>query len=238
MPLYSSSLAARGEEVARGTMAFRFARPEGFAFKAGQAINLGLIDPPETDAKGDSRTFSVASAPHEDTVQVATRMRDTAFKRVLGALAIGTPVKLRGPMGNFVLPDDAAQPVVLLAGGIGITPFMSMLRHEDHTSSKRPRVLFYANRSERDAPFLFELNQLARPGTGLRMVSKITESAPAPGAWGGIADPEFLARELRGVESPIFFLAGPPGMVGALRKALGAMGAPADAIRTDEFYGY
>jgi ferredoxin-NADP reductase len=149
VPLYSSSLAARGEEVARGTMAFRFARPEGFAFKAGQAINLGLIDPPETDAKGDSRTFSVASAPHEDTVQVATRMRDTAFKRVLGALAIGTPVKLRGPMGNFVLPDDAAQPVVLLAGGIGITPFMSMLRHEDHTSSKRPRVLFYANRSAR-----------------------------------------------------------------------------------------
>ena len=234
MPLFTTTLAG-GEEVARGTMAFRFVRPEGFAFKAGQAVNLALIDPPETDAKGNSRTFSVASAPDEQTVQIATRMRDTAFKRVLGSLPAGASVKLRGPMGNFTLPDDPAQPVVLLAGGIGITPFMSMLRHAEREGSKRPRVLLYANRSERDAPFLFELNRLARTGTGLRMVSTITETAPAPGTWAGIADPELLARELRGVESPIYFLAGPPGMVGALRKALGAMGAREDAIRTDEF---
>lgn len=237
MPLFTTSLAG-SEEVARGTMAFRFARPEGFVFKAGQAINLSLIDPPQTDAKGNSRTFSVASAPGEDVVQIATRMRDTAFKRVLGSLAVGAQVKLRGPMGNFTLPEDRARPVVLLAGGIGITPFMSMLRHEEREGSKRPRLLLYANRSEVDAPFLFELNRLARTGNGLRMVSKITEQAPAPGAWGGIADPEFLAREVRGLDDPAYYLAGPPGMVGGLRKALGAMGAPEASIHTDEFYGY
>jgi ferredoxin-NADP reductase len=237
MPLFTTKLLG-SQEVARGTMAFRFERPEGFAFKAGQAINLALVDPPETDAKGNSRTFSVASAPGEESVQVATRMRDTAFKRVLGSLPAGAVVKMRGPMGNFTLPDDLSRPVVLLAGGIGITPFMSMLRHEDREGSRRERVLFYSNRSEFDAPFLGELQRLARAGRGLRLVARITENAPAPGTWGGIADPELLARELQGVASPVFYLAGPPGMVGALRKALGAMGAPADAIRTDEFYGY
>jgi ferredoxin-NADP reductase len=237
MPLFTTRLLG-SQEVARGTLALRFERPDGFAFKAGQAINLALVDPPETDAKGNSRTFSVASAPGEESVQVATRMRDTAFKRVLGSLAAGAEVKMRGPMGNFTLPDDASRPVVLLAGGIGITPFMSMLRHEDREGSRRERVLFYSNRSEFDAPFLGELQRLARAGSGLRLVARITENAPAPGTWGGIADPELLARELQGVASPLFYLAGPPGMVGALRKALGAMGAAADAIRTDEFYGY
>ena len=237
MPLFTTTLIGR-EQVARGTSAFGFARPEGFTFRAGQAINLALVDPPETDAKGSSRTFSIASGPSEDTLRIATRMRDTAFKRVLGSLAPGATLKLRGPMGNFTLPEDRAGPVVMLAGGIGITPFMSMLRHEEREGSRRARLLLYSNRSPADAPFLAELHRLARPGTGLRMVTAIAESAPAAGAWGGIADPALLAREVAGLEAPLYYLAGPPGMVGALRKALGAMGAPQDAIRTDEFYGY
>ncbi len=237
MPLFTATLEGR-EEVARGTIAFRFARPDGFTFRAGQAVNLALVDPPETDAKGNSRTFSLASAPSDDALQVATRMRDTAFKRVLGSLAPGAALKLRGPMGSFTLPDDASRPVVLLAGGIGITPFMSMLREEERGASRRPRVLLYSNRSPADAPFLAELHRLARPGTGLRMVAAITENAPAPGTWGGIADPQFLADELKGVSGAIHYLAGPPGMVGALRKALAAMNVDSGAIRTDEFYGY
>ncbi|HSN22182.1 MAG TPA: FAD-dependent oxidoreductase [Usitatibacter sp.] len=237
MPLFDTALRAR-EEVARATMAFRFDRPDGFTYKPGQAVILMLVDPPETDAKGDSRTFSLASAPAEGALQIATRMRDTAFKRVLAKLEPGAPIKVRGPIGNFTLPDDPARPVVMLAGGIGITPFMSMLRQEDRDGSRRTRVLLYSNRSEADAPFLPELRGLARPGSALRLASVVTETAPAPGTWGGIADPQFIARELRGIEDPVYYLAGPPGMVGALRKALVAMGAAQSAIRTDEFYGY
>ena len=237
MPLYTTTLEGR-EEVARGTLALRFARPEGFSFRAGQAVSLALVDPPETDAKGNSRTFSLASAPSDAALQVATRMRDTAFKRVLGSLAPGASVKLRGPMGAFTLPEDASRPVVLLAGGIGVTPFMSMLREEERQGSRRPRLLLHANRSPADAPFLAELHRLARPGATLRMVAAVTENAPAPGTWGGIADPEFLRRELGDAQGAIHYLAGPPGMVGALRKALEALGVEAAAIRTDEFYGY
>jgi len=237
MPVFIAALEGR-EEVARGTLAFRFARPDGFAFRAGQAVSLGLIDPPETDAKGNSRTFSLASAPSDSPLQVATRMRDTAFKRVLGALEPGAAVKLRGPMGNFTLPDDASRPVVLLAGGIGVTPFMSMLREEERQGSKRERLLLYSNRSRADAPFLAELEGLAGAGSGLRMVASITEHAPAAATAGGIADPEFLRRELVGVSAPVYYLAGPPAMVAALRQALTAMGANVSDIRIDEFYGY
>lgn len=237
MPAYGATLLA-SEEVARGTLAFRFARPEGFSFRAGQAVRIRLVDPPQTDDKGDSRTFSLASAPSDDTLQVATRMRDTAFKRVLRSLERGAVVGMRGPMGDFTLPDDPARPVVLLAGGIGVTPFMSMLREEDRRGSRRPRVLICANRSAPDAPFLDELQRLAQHGTGSRLVSVLTEAPPAPGTRGGIADPALLARELHGLDDAAYYLAGPPGMVGALRTALAAFGAPSASIRTDEFYGY
>src|SRR5713226_5716843 len=127
MGTFTSKLIGR-EEVAEGTMAFRFARPAGFEFKAGQSMNVGLVDPPETDGKGNRRTFSIVSAPFEGELAVATRMRDTAFKRVLKGASAGKEVELRGPAGQFTLPPGEAAPAVFLAGGIGITPFVSMLR--------------------------------------------------------------------------------------------------------------
>src|SRR6266568_8089671 len=80
MPKYETTL-TRSETVAEGTMAFHFAKPAGFKFTAGQSMNVSLMDPPETDAKGNARTFSIVSAPHENELVIATRMRDTAFKR-------------------------------------------------------------------------------------------------------------------------------------------------------------
>src|SRR6266581_5058703 len=102
MPKYETALTA-SEPVAEGTMAFHFAKPAGFKFTAGQSMNVSLIDPPETDAKGNSRTFSIVSAPHENELVIATRMRDTAFKRLLKAMPAGGRVGLRGPAGLFTL---------------------------------------------------------------------------------------------------------------------------------------
>src|SRR5215472_11055302 len=90
-------------EVAESTMAFRFEKPDGWAFKPGQSVDLTLIAPPETDAEGNTRTFSIASAPHEPALTVATRMRNTAFKRVLKSTPIGFEVKIDGPFGSFGL---------------------------------------------------------------------------------------------------------------------------------------
>jgi ferredoxin-NADP reductase len=119
----------RRETVAEGTMAFWFSRPAGFGFRAGQSILLRLISPPETDAEGDGRTFTIASAPHEQELMIATRMRDTAFKRVLKSLPPGAALTIDGPDGEMALEDSPTRPAVFLAGGIGITPFRSMALH-------------------------------------------------------------------------------------------------------------
>src|SRR6202790_3103220 len=111
------------EEVAEETIAFRFEKPSGWTFKAGQYLDMTLLDPPETDSEGNVRSFSIASGPHEETLLVATRMRDTAFKRVLRTMPLGTAVKIDGPSGDLTLQDNSTRAAVFLAGGIGFTPF-------------------------------------------------------------------------------------------------------------------
>src|ERR1700681_1360292 len=114
-------------EVAGGTMAFWFEKPSGWTFKAGQYLDMTLLDPPETDSEGNVRSFSIASAPHEESLMVATRMRNTAFKRVLNAMPLGSAVKIEGPSGSLTLHDNVKRTAVFLAGGIGITPFRSIV---------------------------------------------------------------------------------------------------------------
>src|ERR1041385_8585325 len=94
-----SKLVSR-QEVAERTLAFHFEKAPNWTFKAGQALDLTLLDPPETDAEGNTRAFSIASSPHEETLMVATRIRDTAFKRALSALPLGSVVKIEGPSGD------------------------------------------------------------------------------------------------------------------------------------------
>src|SRR5215469_15576724 len=100
IPGYRTKLLNR-VEVAEGTMAFLFEKPQGFDFRAGQSSDLTLEDPPENDSEGNVRTFSIASAPFEDQLMLATRMRDTAFKRSLKIMPLGTPVKMEPPAGSF-----------------------------------------------------------------------------------------------------------------------------------------
>ncbi|HET9653692.1 MAG TPA: FAD-dependent oxidoreductase, partial [Usitatibacter sp.] len=148
MPAYDTQLQRR-RDLTEGTAAFVLARPDGFTFQAGQSINLTLVDPPEKDAKGNTRTFSLVSAPHEPFLEVATRLRTSAFKRVLASLPPGSALQMRGPGGKFTVAEDGP-PVVLLAGGIGITPFMSMLRDAAERASRREITLLYANRRAED----------------------------------------------------------------------------------------
>src|ERR1041384_8232403 len=109
MPIYKTVLRGK-EEIAAGTMAFHFEKPGGFAFKAGQFGDFTLINPAETDAEGNIRTFSLASAPYETDLMFATRMRDTAFKRVLKSMEVGTEVSLNAPYGSFTLHNNSTTP--------------------------------------------------------------------------------------------------------------------------------
>jgi ferredoxin-NADP reductase len=240
MPTFETVFLRR-EELAEGTMAFHFARPAGFEFQAGQSINLGLIDPPETDAKGNRRTFSVASAPFEREITIATRMRDTAFKRVLKAMPPDTRVQLRGPTGRFTLDADDPRPAVLIGGGIGVTPFVSMLRQAAHDALRRRLCLVYSNRRPEDAAFLPELVGLEGRNPNYRFVGTMTEMEKSAMPWQGergFLDRALLERALGELREPTYYLAGPPAMVQAMSKLLVEAGVAQDRIRTDEFFGY
>jgi ferredoxin-NADP reductase len=156
MPIYKTML-RRKEEIADGTMAFHFEKPEGFVFKAGQFGDFTLIDPIETDAEGDIRGFSLASAPYEADLMFATRMRDTAFKRVLKTMEIGTEVSLDAPYGSFTLHNNLRIPAVFLTGGIGVTPIRSIVLQAAHDNLPHKIFLFDSNRRPEDAAFLGQL---------------------------------------------------------------------------------
>src|SRR5436190_23417087 len=155
-------------EVAEGTMAFHFEKPQGFDFKPGQSADLTLLNPPEIDSEGNTRTFSIASAPFEGELMFTTRMRDTAFKRSLKKVPLGTAVKVDWAMGSFTLHKNSAKPAVLLAGGIGVTPFSSIVRQADHDRLPHKLYLFYSNRRPEDAPFLETLQKLEKSNPSFR----------------------------------------------------------------------
>lgn len=227
--------------VAEGTMAFHFGRPPSFRFKAGQAIDVTLISPPQTDAEGDTRTFSLVSAPHEDELVVATRMRDTAFKRTLGMMEPGSEVRITGPFGALTLHEDAARPAVFLAGGIGITPFVSMSRQAAHDATPHHIYLFYSNRRPEDAAFLEELQMLEQRNPRYRLIPTMTDMPRSNRYWQGetaFIGESLLRRHLGDVGRPVYYVAGPPAMVAALHEMLAGMQIGEGSIRIEEFAGY
>jgi ferredoxin-NADP reductase len=229
------------QEVAEGTIAFHFQNPSGWTFEAGQFIDMTLLKPRETDAEGNTRGFSIASAPFEDTLMIATRMRDTAFKRVLKTVPLGTEVKIEGPFGDLRLHDNVARPAVVLSGGIGITPFRSILLQADKANRPRRILFFYANRRPEDAPFLDEMRALARENARFTFVPTMTSMEKSHLPWDGERGPidhKMLATYLAGITSAIYYVTGPPGMVKGLRTLLRATGVDDDDVRTEEFTGY
>jgi ferredoxin-NADP reductase len=237
---YEPKLVSR-VEVAEGTMAFQFEKPSQFDFKPGQAADVTLPNPPETDSEGNTRTFSIASSPFENRLIFATRMRDTAFKRSLKRVPLGTPVKIDSAMGSFTLHKNSAKPAVFLAGGIGITPFLSILRQADHDRLSHKLYLFYSNRRPEDAPFLEALQMLEKSNPNFHLISTMTGMAQSQREWKGergLINKEMLSKHLTNLQGPIYYLAGPPAMVTGMRKMLVGAGVDEDDIRTEEFAGY
>lgn len=227
------------DQVAEGTMAFYFDKPQGFEFIAGQYLNLRLIDPPETDEEGNRRFFSIASAPYEKELMITTRMRDTAFKRTLKSMELGTQVEIFGPSGNLILHTDFLKKAVFLAGGIGITPFRSMVLQSDNMKLPHKIYLFYSNRRPEDGAFLEELQRVENPN--YEFIGTMTEMEKSQKDWTGetgYITMEMLVKYLRILDNAIFYSAGPPQMVAAMVKMLTDSGISLDNIRSEDFTGY
>lgn len=227
------------EEVANGTMAFHFEKPAELEFRAGQFCDLTLIDPPETDGEGNVRGFSLVAAPFENEVVVATRLRDTAFKRVLKDLPLGEQVKFDGPYGDYTLHKNEAVPAVFIIGGIGVTPVRSMIAQATHDKTNHTILLIHSSRTPADIPFLKDFQELAKQNPHFTYVPVASDDAPED--WEGErgrVDQDLIKKYVTDLSAPKYYLSGPEGMVKAMRQLLVELQADEDNIKTEEFSGY
>lgn len=231
----------RREEVAYGTTAYCFDKPADFTFKPGQAVDL-ILPGVGTSAGTDARhAFSIVSAPFEPHLAVATRMRGSVFKNTLASLPLGSPAQVEGPFGSLTLHKDRTRPAVLIAGGIGVTPFISIVRQATRDRLPQRLVLLYSNRRPEDSAFLAELQRLEQENTHFRLIATMTQMRESRMPWQGetrAIDEHLLRQVAADLSTPIYYLAGPPDMVGAIRSALNRAGVDDDDMRSEEFYGY
>ena len=227
------------KEIARGTIEVTFKKPADFYFTAGQNINLKLPELRFPDQKGPRRTFTIASAPHEPDVLLATRLSGSGYKRTLAELAAGTRCEFIGPTGQFVY--DAHMPfAVYIAGGIGITPFRSMLMHSIHSGFETPTYLFYGNAAPESSAWHSLFLDLAENEKNFTYVPTMTDLAPDD-PWQGERrwlSAEMIAEYLPEYKKSVFFLCGPPAMIPALTEQLLEHGTDGKNIRSESLWGY
>lgn len=220
------------KQVAEGTMEFTLEKPTGFEYRAGQFGDLVL--PPSTGLTGDNAKhgFSFVSAPFEDTLRMATRMRQSsAFKNAAAQVPDGTLVQLLALWGDFTLHKNAAVPAVFVIGGIGITPVRSIIAQATHDKAPHKITLIYANRTRALAAYTDELERLAAENKNFTFVPVYTDTQ-------GRVSAATIRQHVADIAAPRYYLAGPEGMVKAMRALLSEVGADEDNIRTEEFDGY
>jgi len=241
MPKFTTKLIDRFQ-VAEGTTAFAFARPANFNFKAGQFLTVLLPNPPYNDEKGNRRTFTIASPPQEIArLQITTRMTGSALKRSLAEISLGAPVDLLGPSGNFTLHAEAKIPAVFIAGGIGITPFRSMIVDVAARNLPHQITLIYSNRNLEGTAFHEEFLQLAAAHKNFNYVPTLTQADKSSRPWNGerrYVNAEFLRDHAGDLDKPIFYLAGPPGLVAGVSKTVTEAGVNPEHVLAEEFEGY
>ena len=213
---------------------------QALAFAPGQYVEI-TVGHARADSRGNRRFFTLASSPTEDVVRLGVRFSKpgSSFKRVLLALAAGGQVTAGHIAGDFTLPRDQGQKLVFIAGGIGITPFRSMLKYLLDTKQRRDIVVLYASRTASDLVYRDVLSE-AQARLGVRVVYTLTDSASVPRDWAGYVgrvDRQMLVNVVPDFRERTFYLSGPPAMVHAHEQVLRALGVGRNRIKTDAFAG-
>jgi ferredoxin-NADP reductase len=228
------------QEVAKGTLLVTFdLLGEEVDFEPGQYFFVTLPDVGHRDEKGLRRHITVVTSPNEKGVLgLATRMRDSAFKRSLADLPVGAEVDVERPKGSFVLPGDTSRPLVFVAGGIGITVFRSMLRYIEEERLPYHVTLIYSNRDRESTAFLDELRELEHSLPHFRLILTMTQD---PG-WEGETrkvDGAFVKDHLgEDLNRYAFLVAGPPGMAEGVQEALTEAGVHDENVTAERYSGY
>lgn len=228
------------KEVAKGTIEVTFdLLGKQINFQPGQIFSITLINPPFFDEKGARRHFSLVNSPNEgNIITMATRVRDSAFKKSLSQMPLGSEVEIDDTArGDFILPVKTTRPLVMIAGGIGITPYMSMFKFINEEKLPFKIILIYSNRDKSSAAYFNKLQQLQKENPNIKVVFSMTEDQ----AWKSEKrriDADLTQEYARKMEDPIYYLSGPPAMVEAVKNSLTKAGIKNSNIKSESFSGY
>lgn len=232
------------QEIAQGTLMVTFELlGEQLEFKAGQYFFLTLPNLIYPDQRGSRRHFSIVNSPNEKGVLcLATRLSDSGFKKTLQKLPIGSEVEVGPIAGTFILSEDLVftsegRKLCFIAGGIGITPFMSILRFVAEEKIPAKITLIYSNRNQGSTAFLKEVQDLANIIPNFKLVLTMTED----NQWNGEkrkVDAKFIKDYTSSLENPYFFVVGPPAMTEAVVEELHKIGIGDENIKIEKFTGY
>ncbi|MBI4244568.1 MAG: FAD-dependent oxidoreductase [Planctomycetes bacterium] len=202
-----------------------------FPYMPGQNVLVNLAN--------DSKSFSLTTSPTDKGyIRLATRMTGSDFKKAWASLKPGDEVTIFGPLGKFTL-DETAQHIVLIAGGIGITPFEGMIRYATEKQLPFKITLLYSNNLPEDIPFKQELEELSNRNKNLEVIHTITKLEESKIEWKGRVGriDETLVKEKAGSDC-LIYICGPPGLVEAIKGLCTACGMDPAKVRMESFEGY
>ena len=226
-------------DEALGTKTFLF-KPEGLAGAvAGQYLIVKLDVP--ADLRRGSRSFTMANAPTEERVMITTRIRDSSpFKQAFASLRPGDRIAAKGPFGKFTLHAEDA-PALFLAGGIGVTPFRSIVKDALDTGRATPMILLTSDRVPEAISFRQEMEAWTLEHPTFRLFRTATRPDESSHAWSGRVgriDVAWIREQVPDLGAIIAYVAGPPSFVAQLRGTLPSLGISDDRLRIEQFIGY
>lgn len=225
-------------EIANGTWEFIFSKPTGFTYEAGQYVEW-MLPHENKDSRGLRRYFTIVSAPTESVVRLACKImpeNGSTFKSALQELDEGQEIIVSQLSGDFVLPEDVHTKLGFIAGGIGITPFVSHLSWMESSGKNYSSHLYYCCNTVSEIAYR---NEFARftdklPLVVIPVIAKDTVSPPFEK---GFVTAEMLARRTPDFKERTWYISGPPPMVTVYKKLLRQSGVPRKQIKTDYFPG-
>lgn len=229
------------KKVAKDTYDFIFTPDRAFTFIPGQYLEW-TFEHADPDNRGNRRYFTLASSPTEATVRMGLKYYPemSSYKKHLLELKPGGVVAASQRAGDFTLPRDKKQKLVFIAGGIGVTPFRSMLKYLVDTHEMRDIVTFYANKTLDDIAYTDVFDE-AFEELAIPTVYTLTDTTSIPDTWKGergAIDGAMIQRHVPDYTHRIFYISGPHGMVTAFEAMLSGMGVPRSNIKTDFFPGF
>lgn len=221
-------------DEAPGIKSFFWKPTKFFSFEPGQYLYYTLSKLKYRDPRGAILDFTIANSPTEKLIQLTTRIRESGFKKTLDELPIGSIVEASGPNGSFCLDVNLSSCQVFIAGGIGITPFRSMIKYDIDKKLKIPIYLIYSN-SDENFIFKNEFDEWQKENDFIKIYY---HNSSVSGRIDKLKIDELIGNGSLEIDNSVFYVAGPPLFVSAMENILEKMRIPDDQIKTDKFTGY